>query len=195
MSSGVLSEPSGLSIVLHPDWRHVVDDETRDVTLREFEEIDLFADAMSQYDRRRTEVCYADELKQNLTANVFICEESVVELLSGHCSIDVKAIMPRVFLFNVGRGPKVARKVESSGSAGAIESMRYRAWRTERADDPGGGVFGRKDVAIEIGASWTSPGLWETERYCLMRHDFYSSLPILLAAYLATYEARVLRAS
>ncbi|MFE4009634.1 hypothetical protein ACFXP1_07140 [Streptomyces sp. NPDC059112] len=133
-----------------------------------------------------------DELDQ-FPDGVIICEESVAALISDRWSLQRGNIYSQVFLIAVGRGPKNARMVESLGAAGAIASGRYRVWRTERGDDPGGGVFGRKDVAVDMGAMWASPGLWETDRYCLMWHDTYPSLPELLSAYLLTYQRKVLK--
>ncbi|MFC0601541.1 hypothetical protein [Streptomyces palmae] len=183
---------AGSVIVLNPDWRNAVEfsdenDDHREIAIRNFEQIDAFADAMSQISQQPIRVIYADEMHGQQNSNLMICEESVAQLISFNWSLDLSEIMPYVFLLNVERGAKTARRVESLNAAGAIESIRYRIWRADPDNDPGGGVFGKKDIATRIGATWTTPGLWVTDRYCLFEHDMHRSLPALLAAYLDAY--------
>ncbi|MEV5987443.1 hypothetical protein AB0L85_20905 [Streptomyces sp. NPDC052051] len=185
--------PAEFLIALHPDWRRIVDvDEAgRPVTLRQFEEIDEFAEAMSSGDRK-IRVRYVDELDR-VPETLIVCEECVAETLLEESSLDARNLYRRIFLLNVERGHKNAKRIDSLGMAGAIIGLRYRVWRTERADDPGGGVFGRRDVAAGMGASWGSSGIWNTERYCLFWHSDYPTLPLLLSQYLVAYGRRLLK--
>lgn len=178
-------------VVLTPSWSQVVDesDDGRPLTRREFEDIDAFAAAMSEYSTVPVTVTDVSALPVPLDGVLLVAEENALDEIAHRVDMSVEELLPITFLLNVERRPRSARWVDKIGAAGAIEEMRYFVWRTEREDAPGGGVLGRKDVALEIGAQWPPSVLWETEHYCFMEHESYPTLPAMLAAYLNAYAA------
>ena len=49
-----------------------------------------------------------------------------------------------------------------------------------------------KDVAVQIGASWSEQPMLQSERYGLLKRPDLPDLPALLAVYLEAYAGRVL---
>ncbi len=183
-------ELDAVYVALTEDWKVQVDetDDGRPVTRREYEDIDAFAQAVGGFLERPVLVEYATALPRTDRA-LLICEEDAVAPISASLSIADTELYPRLFFLNVELRPKSTRRVADLGGAGAIERMRYNVWRWEREYDPGGGVFGRKDVARKLGAHWQPSVLSETERYCFFEHGEHPTLPDLLAAYLLEYSA------
>ncbi|MCH5583734.1 hypothetical protein MK805_01965 [Shimazuella sp. AN120528] len=177
-----------VTIALDSYWREVIDinKEGHHISIRSFEEIDAFAAEVCQNGRFQIRVCFQDELTESATDGLLICEEPVVPMLAERWSLSPMSLMTRTILLNVDRA-KTAHQIEELGAAGAIEGNRYWTWRTERNDSLGGRLFGRKDIASKIKASWTRSSIWESERYCLMEHETHPTLPLLLAAYLDAY--------
>lgn len=178
-------------VVLTPSWSQVVDetDDGRPLTRRQFEDIDAFAAAMSEYSALPVAVTDVSALPVPLDGVILVAEENALDEIVDRVGMSLAELLPITFLLNVERRPRSARRVDKIGAAGAIEEMRYFVWRTEREDAPGGGVLGRKDIALEIGAQWPRSVLWETDNYCFMAHDGYPTLPAMVAAYLNAYAA------
>ncbi|MEW2493306.1 hypothetical protein AB0942_07090 [Streptomyces nodosus] len=176
-----------LRVVLDPYWRTVVDSEEGvDIAIRAYERVDTFAEALRACGIQAVQVDYLDEIPA-LGAEFFLCEASMISKISEKWAAPPRSIARRVVLLNADRGPAAPREVEFLGSVGAIERRQYEAWRSDGAEVGGARIFGLKRIAIEIGASWGSPALWETENYCLMWHRAYSLLPELLAVYLLEF--------
>jgi hypothetical protein len=91
----------------------------------------------------------------------------------------------RVVLINADRS-NVLQRLEERGLAAAIEKHRYYLWRTQRQHENGGGVFGRKEVAARLGATF-SAGSFESKHYGLLSSEGYKDLPSLLVSYLVAY--------
>lgn len=93
---------------------------------------------------------------------------------------------PRVVLVNADRASVLA-DLERHHLAGAIEKHRYFQWRTQRDAERGRGVFGRKDVAVQLDGMLDT-GYQETADYALLASSRHTDLPSLLAGYLAAHD-------
>ena len=115
-------------------------------------------------------------------------ESGAAEMIAGVLALPVDSVARRTFPLAARRRRDVIAALEQYGGPGCIESYCLFVWQTESPqDDPGYGVFGRKDVGRIIGASWESPALWESEHYAMLSHNEYTTLPRLLAADLAAF--------
>jgi len=177
-----------VNVVLTDDWRVVVDetDQGRPVTKREYEDIDAFAGVIEDWLGVPVRVLDVESLL-SVDRTLLICEESAVDTIAEHLSAAAQDVVPLAFFLNIPLRPHSTERVDRLGAAGAIERMRYAVWRDERADDPGGGIFGRKDVATSMGAHWKPSVLSETPRYAFFEHEGHPTLPDLLAEYLRSY--------
>lgn len=93
---------------------------------------------------------------------------------------------PRVVLVNADRA-SVLEQLEQHSLVAAVEKHRYFLWRRQRAQERGRGLFGRKDVAARIGATFDqSP--FVSARYAYLASEGATNLPELMAQYLSAYE-------
>jgi hypothetical protein len=69
---------------------------------------------------------------------------------------DRKKAAERIFLVRVSR-QHLPHLLEDNGFAGAVEASRYFSWRNHPAQDFGGQVYGRRDVADRMGAVIAPP--------------------------------------
>ena len=115
-------------------------------------------------------------------------ELSMAAVLADRIHAPVPVLERRTFALGVHRGAEPIRTLERTGGPGCVETPRLYVWQSEPPDeDPGDGVFARKDVALSIGAQWDSPALWESEHYAMIRHEEHPTMARLLGAYLAAY--------
>ncbi len=91
----------------------------------------------------------------------------------------------RIFLLGVSR-QYLPQMLEDDGWAGAVEASRYYAWRNHPAQDFGGQIYGRRDVAERMGAVIAPPPFSGTT-YCLFDVPGTADLPSALARYLREY--------
>jgi len=96
----------------------------------------------------------------------------------------------RIFLLDVGR-QHVPGILEELGLVGAIESYRYMSWQNHPNDDFGGQVYGRRDIASQLGGV-IAPPPFSGDTYCLFDVPGTRDLPGALATYLRAYWSAVL---
>lgn len=94
---------------------------------------------------------------------------------------------PRVVLINADRS-SVRETIEFHQLACAVEKHRYFQWRSDRGNDDGKWIYGRKDVAQQMRATFV-PGPPSTEHYGLIDSSEQTDLPSLLARYVLAYDA------
>jgi hypothetical protein len=179
--------------VLTEQWDSVVDhdDKGHPVTQADLEDISSFLSALAQHMGLPTSTAPTMNIPTELDGIILIADDQAVRQLAERLRRPIHEILRHTLLFNARNPVRTLPLLESSNAIGAIEVRRYWVWRAHRDDDPGGGVIGRKDVARHMGASWHSPGLWETENYCwLLAQPAHPTLPEATAAYM-TYFAEV----
>lgn len=95
---------------------------------------------------------------------------------------------PRTILINVDRSEET-RCLDQYQLCAAVEQHQYFLWRTHRhsedcCEDCSDGLFGRKDIAQRMGATFCE---WGSEHYGRVYSECYRDLPALLGAYLSAY--------
>lgn len=176
-------------IVLDAEWDMVLDsdDNGRPLTRRELEDIDAFAAEMARWATFAVAVVGPDEVPSVLADTVLITEESTLSDIAERVPGGLAALARHVVLLNVHGLHREAVRLSELGVAATVHASRYFTWRTERDDDPGGGVFGRRDVGASMGAESVSGALWDTDSHVLLSDERYPSLPAMLAGYLQEY--------
>jgi hypothetical protein len=92
----------------------------------------------------------------------------------------------RVIAFDEDRS-SIMKRLEQYGFAGAVEKHRYFQWRTQRDDERGYGLVGRKDVAARMPAR-IAGGPYTSASYGIIASDTARDLPGLIAEYLRAYD-------
>lgn len=105
-------------------------------------------------------------------------------------SSDPTRAAQRIFLLDVSR-QSLPRILEDHGLAGAIEITRFMSWRNHPDNDFGGQVYGRRDIASQLGGV-IAPPPFSGETYCLFDVPGTRDLPGALAVYLRAYWSAVL---
>ncbi|GLZ82097.1 hypothetical protein Afil01_69040 [Actinorhabdospora filicis] len=175
---------------LTDSWAAVVDehDDGTPITRREYAKLDAFAAEAGEAAKIPVEFIDVAEVPADLTGVVLIAEEEALHELAERLGRTPESLAGRVFLLNTERISRSGRHVEAIGAAGTITSLTFGVWSSDPEDAPEGNVFGRKDIAAAIGASWTPGQFEETEHYCAMEHQpDHDTLPGLLGAYLRAY--------
>jgi hypothetical protein len=109
---------------------------------------------------------------------------SHVEVALNRCEPEVRRrLAARLLPIEVLNRPKIFERVlEPLSLAGAIDSMSLSEWMSTAATKVGArGLYGRKDVRSQIGASCL---LFESERYCYFQSGTHQGLPHLVVDYL-----------
>jgi hypothetical protein len=81
----------------------------------------------------------------------------------------------------------VTDELERYELLGAVDKHRYYQWRGERQKESGRGLWGRKEVAVAIGAELSS-GPFTTARYGLFIAAQFPDLPSLIVGYLSAVD-------
>lgn len=178
-----------IAFVLGEDWAEIVDEEGgHPVTRREFDQWDEFAAGVRRGLTEDIPVTVRESPPESFEGVLVVCEEPTIGEIAHRLGMDPARVYPYAFLLNTKRGVSAAERIDRLGVAGAILTMRYFTWRTERDDDFGSGVFGLRRVAETIGARCAESAYLVTERYCMIgAEERFGSLPELLAAYLIGY--------
>ena len=151
---------------------------------RQMRAVDLFAESL-----RKALVAPPKIVEAPLAAApregilVLYPESSVLDYLAA--VPDRKKAAERIFLMGVSR-QHLPHFLEDHGFAGAVEASRYYSWRNHPAQDFGGQVYGRRDVADRMGAVISPPPFSGTS-YCLFDVPGTTELPSALAKYLIEY--------
>lgn len=113
-------------------------------------------------------------------------DDGYVLLFEEPSKTEMLLIGPRVILINADRS-SVRSMLERDRLACAVEKHRYFTWRTQRSEETGDGLYGRKEVALRMGAT-IAAGPPPTEHYGLLSSATQRDLPSLIARYLDIYE-------
>jgi hypothetical protein len=155
----------------------------RHVAVREVTGFDELATALRMRLPEHVTVHTSPRLRVPSGAVLVVCRPDVLEQLR---ATGGDAIAPRVVLVDVLRADALNR-AERLGLAAAIGTARYLRWQTNPSEETGSGVYGRKDVAARIGATWSELPQLQSERYALLTHAGMPDLVALLAAYIEAY--------
>jgi hypothetical protein len=93
----------------------------------------------------------------------------------------------RIIAIDEGRS-SIMKNLEQHGFAGAVETHRYFLWRTQRDQERGDGLVGKKHVAARMSARVLS-GPYTSANYGMLASDTARDLPGLIAEYLKAYDA------
>lgn len=151
---------------------------------RQMRAVDLFAEALGKalgVPPTIVEVPLAAAPPEGIL--VLYPESSILDYLAA--VPDRKKAAERIFLMGLSR-QHLPRLLEDHGFAGAVEASRYYSWRNDPAEDFGGQVYGRRDVADRMGAVIAPPPFSGTT-YCLLDVPGTTDLPSALAKYLIEY--------
>ena len=145
---------------------------------------------------------FAEALREHTVADVAVTDRL------GRCADEpgTAIILPLAMLVDVLKDPDVdpamLRRVLIAGSdrvstldllerhrlAGAVEIDEWLRWQ-DGFDQRGAVMTGRRDVAATIGADVRSPAPFASEHYAPLGAPAHSTLPALVAAYLAAHLA------
>lgn len=189
----MIEDGAGLGRILFAlteSWAREVDehDDGTPITRREYAQVDAFAAQVGEAAGIPVEFADVADVPAGLADVVLIAEEEALGELAERLGRSAESLAGRVFLLNTERISRSGKHVEAIGAAGTITSFTFGVWSSDPEDAPEGNVFGRKDIAAAIGATWTPGQFGETEHYCTMeRHPTQDTLPGLLGAYLRGY--------
>lgn len=144
---------------------------------RQFDAVDEFARALTQ--AGASDVTVIEATLDAAPADGYLIVFGTREI-GGH-----RALASRTILINADRA-SVLKILEDTAALGAVEKQRYFRWRSEPEHENGTGLFARKDLLGEFGATPVA-GPFRSERYALCRVTGCSDLPSLLVAYLKAH--------
>jgi hypothetical protein len=184
-----------ITLVLSEGWqddRVAIDRNGRSLNRREFERWDEFMALLGAGLDVATSV--RSDCPRSLDGLLMLTEELNVPRLAGASSTDPRAVYEQTLLLKTGRGVREAERLDSLHVAAALPAARYATWQADPPEeDFASGLFGRSDLAKEIGAACQESRYIVTARYCMLAaEDSYENLPELTGAYLLHYASTVL---
>lgn len=153
-----------------------------DLSAREFEAYDEFAEALRGHSRLDVRVV-EDELRTVDDDAFVLLDTDILDEEVAECRSAVR----RMILVNTAGPPACVERLDELGLAGAIPRGRYSQWQHRRAKEGGGGLFGLRVVADRMGAASFLGSMSATYRD--IYSERYRDLPELVAAYIEAFAA------
>jgi hypothetical protein len=156
------------------------------ITAREAGRYDDFATALTRSIRVAAFVQEGDKLPSvRERGTIFVCPLAVLEDSILTWPEQAQTVQHHTVLIDVPRTRALA-EAERLGTAAVIETSQYLKWKNA-ADAGCSAIYGRKDVALSMGATWSDFPPHRAGRYALLGHPEFPNLPTLLGAYLKAY--------